>query len=538
MKRHHGKSPHGKSPHASLERSFVLSLAPWVLVSLSALFIPAPAHAQSSVGAVASADAAPIIALTGDHGTTDVPFATADQALAHARHHLEEMGLAISIARPDYPFDSLRAVAANDARRLLADLGGRGCSGIHLVPCAELYALAQEDDSAQAKFAARLATPGINVVDKAYTYGVAVNTFADYQRPARLPIAERYLAQLRALGPKASARQVEAEYAMTVAYYNLYQYDVAARHAMAAVELLPQVPYSYRRPLFDQENGRYGVLVDALSRSANGHAAVDALNAKLRAALPAPADSVALDQMFAYEAGQAKEHVDRLIAAHALIGTKGTAITSNYWINTKDTTEHAVPLADGKIRLLEFGSTGCGPCVLMYSALERIYEGFGDKVEPIIVTSTLGAWANRIISPADEVAKFKVWFQDDRKVRFPIALNKTDHVQNEWGDADASANPNYEHYIFLGKPTLYLVDGTGTIRRVFVGYSRETEEHITLAVRHLLGDTAPRATPAPGEKAASGTIPATHDGVAEAPSVATPSSRASSSRASSSSAVQ
>jgi hypothetical protein len=86
----------------------------------------------------------------------------------------------------------------------------------------------------------------------------------------------------------------------------------------------------------------------------------------------------------------------------------------------------------------------------------------------------------------DATAKFKSWFLDERNVRFPIAFYKQASTPTDYGDATAEDNPNYAHYLFLGKPTVYLTDSTGVIRRVFVGYSREMEQDILDAVRHLM----------------------------------------------------
>jgi hypothetical protein len=483
--------PRGES-HRTVWRGIMGSVPGIGCLALGASFqlsaqVPVPLAEVSST----PVHAAVLRDITDDGPTIVVPPSTSDEALAHVRYVQDEVTGTVSITRSDFPSDSVRTVVAESARRLLVELGGRGRSGMHLTAYGELFALAQQDDSAQAQFSAQIAVPGVTVADKAYTYATAVRVFADYLRPARMAIAERYLAQLRALpGSTAAARGFEAEYAMAKAYYDLRRFDAAAQHAVAVVALLPRVPYMYRKPLYDQESGRYGILIDAVSRTPNGKAIIAAMNAQIRASLPASHDSAALDQQFAYEAGKAAEHVDLMIRAHALVGTIGRAVTSNYWINAADTSAHSVSVADGKIRLLEFGSTGCGPCVLMYSALQRMYETFPGQVEPIIVTSTNGVWGNRVVSLDYEAAEFKAWFLEDRKVRFPIALYKRATTATDYGDAMAEDNPNYSHYLFLGKPTVYLLDGTGVIRRVFVGYSRETEQHIADAIRYLLPSSA------------------------------------------------
>jgi hypothetical protein len=437
------------------------------------------------------------------------PIATADEAVAHLSYLRGQIENTISIKRGDYPFDSIRTVMAQHARVVLDELRDRQRSGLHRNAWGELFAIAQHDDSAQAQFNARLAEPGITVTEQAYTCGVAVRLFADYQRPARLPIAERYLTRLRTLGPRASALQLEGEYALFLAYYNLNRYDAASRHAIAAVDMLSRVPYRYRAGMYDPEQDRYGVILDALSRIPNGRAAIDTVNARMLASLPPSADSIALDQQFADAATQAKTNVELMITAHGRVGTVASPVTSNYWVNTPDTTEHALALNDGKIRLLEFGSTGCAPCVEMYAAFQRVYEAFPGRVEPIVVTGTNGSWANRLIEPVEESIRLKEWMLNDHKVRFPVVLYRRGRIATDYGDNPEGGDPNYTSagYIFVGKPTTYLVDGTGTIRRVFVGYSRELERYMFDAVRHLLaeqsGAVSARATALGSPAAAS-----------------------------------
>jgi hypothetical protein len=430
-------------------------------------------------------------------GKTQYPsVATASEAIAHARYLREEIEKTVSIKRADYPSDSIRAIIAGYARRSLNDLQGKGRSGLHLNAWGELFALAEQDDSAQAQFAARLRAPNVTLTERGYTYGVAVRVFADYQRPARLPIAERYLAELRALGPRAAARLLEAEYALAFAYYNLSQYDDAARHAVSAIELLSQVPYKYRMGMYEPEEDRYGVILDAVSHTSKDRTSIEKINTLYRAALQVPADSAALDIRFGMAAERAKGNAERMITAHAKVGMKATPLISNYWINTPDTTEHTQRLDDGKIRLLEFGSTGCAPCLWMYSAFQRIYETFPGKVEPIVVAGTNGSWANRLIEPVEESIRLKEWMLTEHKIRFPVVMYRRERIPTDYGDNIEGGDPNYTKggYIFVGKPTTYLVDGTGTIRRVFVGYSRELEQHMFDAVRHLLAEQAGTVT--------------------------------------------
>jgi hypothetical protein len=75
------------------------------------------------------------------------------------------------------------------------------------------------------------------------------------------------------------------------------------------------------------------------------------------------------------------------------------------------------------------------------------------------------------------------------KLKIPIAMWKNARVANEEGGISATAGwgPNTTNYPVIGNHTIYVLDGKGTIRRVFLdGSSRESERHIARTVQFLL----------------------------------------------------
>jgi thiol-disulfide isomerase/thioredoxin len=93
--------------------------------------------------------------------------------------------------------------------------------------------------------------------------------------------------------------------------------------------------------------------------------------------------------------------------------------------------------------VLNFWATWCGPCRAEMPALERAAQRYAGNV------TVLG------INQAEDPATIQQ-FVDEFGLTFPIAL-----------DADQAIGADL--YNVTGLPTTYFVDGTGTIRRIWMG---------------------------------------------------------------------
>ncbi len=161
----------------------------------------------------------------------------------------------------------------------------------------------------------------------------------------------------------------------------------------------------------------------------------------------------------------------------------------------KDGAGKDVSLKDlrGKVVLLDFWATWCGPCRMAMPALQRLHEKYKDK--PLVVYG-INCWEKD--PKADPVA-----FMQKAGFTYPQLLR---------GD------PVARDYKVTGVPTLYLIDPEGKILLAYSGmstdYERQLEEAIakTLGVAssqpappHATGPTAPPASaPASGAAQAAG----------------------------------
>lgn len=105
------------------------------------------------------------------------------------------------------------------------------------------------------------------------------------------------------------------------------------------------------------------------------------------------------------------------------------------------------------------------------------------------------------------------YYLNNLKIPFPIAIWKAKKAENEDGGyTPESAGPNFQNYPMVSKPVIWILDGNGTVRRTFIGYSREKEAQIARTLQFLLKEASAQTgvTSADPPSTLGTTTPATH----------------------------
>ncbi len=119
-----------------------------------------------------------------------------------------------------------------------------------------------------------------------------------------------------------------------------------------------------------------------------------------------------------------------------------------------------LPNMSGKVVLVDFWASWCGPCKQSFPSLNRLHEKYGPKGLVIIG-----------IGVDDEASKYQA-FSGKMGAKFALAHDSTHQVANFF-------NPP-------SMPTSYMVDRKGTIRYIHTGFHGTTEAEYTTEIEALL----------------------------------------------------
>jgi len=395
----------------------------------------------------------------------------------------------VAVTKAYYPKDSLRVNAEVRANEWLKSLPSSVAVGLQRDPYGMIAVRARHDSVARRAFAAHLAAPGQTLADRAYTLALAATAFASADYPERLPIAEQYVAQLDSLGPDAAYWQFSARRLLIEAYYRLGRGADVARVGVAAFSRVPRMPYEQRDEMFEPGIALvYAAVIDALSGRPDGRATIRTMNRELLAAVTPPPDLVARDSSFLWMSDTWRSVMQGNIDMSERVGQEAQPLVSNYWVNRGTTRDsQTVSVRDGKIRVIEIGYFGCGSCVAAVPALERLHQQY-PGVEFVWMTHGDGIWGNRLVDPKVEADRLAEHFVKYLHATFPIGIAKPVWVPADDGGSTAEVQtPTWQagQYPQSGKPTFYIVDAQGIIRRTMGGFDRDVEKKLEGIIQYL-----------------------------------------------------
>jgi hypothetical protein len=415
---------------------------------------------------------------------------TAQEAEFHVALKERQLDAGISY-HAEYPKDSLLQVVATHAEQWLTEIEKRPIKGLQHDPAGRVSVAAKHEQTAQEQFAKRLATPGLSLADRAYTYSMAVAAFSNWRFPDLLPIAEEYLTALTKLGPAAAPYQLRARAHLVGTYQMLGRSDAVLRHGMRAMRLLPTMAYA------DQWDGFTvaGQLLDAISGMPDAQAKLDTIGAYLQATIHPPAVMLVQDSMEVVTAeGKRQSGYEKWIKNRELLGQLGKPFVAQYWVNRASSDSALIPVNDGKIRIVQIFDYSCAGCVGAVSSLERIKHR-NPFVEVMALTWTFGTWGNRIMEMSEEAKLVGEKFVTANKYTLPIGIWYSKREANEVGGSNIRefTGGNFDNYPTASKSMFFIFDGKGRIRRITPDGSLDGEIQMERTVQFLQKEAAAMA---------------------------------------------
>jgi thiol-disulfide isomerase/thioredoxin len=316
--------------------------------------------------------------------------------------------------------------------------------------------------------------------------------------------AESVLAEYLQHEPQKASERVAVEKALASAYQKNKQLERAAAHAEEAFKATKLVPVDQKNPSA-QQFSIYTVgstLVDIYLEAGKSSQAEATLEEMRRLALSIPSGKLYVEATMRLAGvliasgrkADALKMVDASIAGASVVknqkeqgiilsglrskrdhlklqGEAAPEIVADQWID-----QQPVRLADlrGKVVLLDFWATWCGPCIAAFPKLKSWHEKYSAKGLVILgLTQYFGEAEGRQLTPAQEL-DFLRRFKKENALPYGIAVtDKPDNNQN---------------YSVASLPTAVLIDRTGHIRLIETGGSGSDE--IAAAIDKLIDEPA------------------------------------------------
>jgi hypothetical protein len=291
--------------------------------------------------------------------------------------------------------------------------------------------------------------------------------------PAQLDNAQRYVAQIEALGRGAAAEGLLAHMAMARQGEQMDSLSFMEAHVDAAFAADSALPSDTAKDYAYVLAGAYLARAHLAGRRGDGAAALSALREGA--------------QILSTVRPQAVQLLTSSARRYTLFGKPAAPIQATYWFEPGSAESLATPArpSPGRASLLLFVDNHCADqCYTTYATLRRLAATYAARgLDITLVARTSGFYQNALVAdPADEAKKLRAYFHDYLHLPGSLAVWATEFGHKADGRLDVRSAPNERAYKATTTQAV-LIDPAGVIRYVaLLGIGTETTwDHVIAA---------------------------------------------------------
>jgi len=405
--------------------------------------------------------------------------------------------------------DSVNALIDGLTARALTVFDTSARRPLEFLSMARLYVRVHRDDEAQRMIDRWLATPNLSRHDQAWALARGVELFVDQHidenaepPSARFVRARHYLDQLKARPLLDVALPLyTAHIALMRAYMHVENSADAATEGFAAYAALEHVDDYAARSTALLDDAILVPFAVAVSGTPDGRRMLDSMRGVWHAMLKTSPAERARDPLYKYFDQIQNEQFAQL-ESMLNIGQQAPPILGTHWLNQSTP---AVPssvaagarsksLADGIVRILEFGDWDCHACHHSWDDLQRMQGTLPAGAELLMIEKGLGRWSGVAVEPDVEAHALMHHFVEFKHYTFPIVLWVPPKVTTWEGGRVPIAFPTWDQFGIFARPAFFVVDGHGIIRFRQEGLGAEGEKRLLKVVNMLLHEHSNAAT--------------------------------------------
>lgn len=287
--------------------------------------------------------AIPAVAIAQDF--SEVPTSPAE-CVQELRAYRNKAIWAAGLWAPVLPKDSIAKSLVGRAEVCIARFPIEKTVGKQIEALGKIYVVANKDDIARQLFDKRSSDMKATVRERSLTLEAAVEAFADFQQPDRIPHAESYLKKLDAMDETTLVEKFNGHRYLADTYRRLGQNDKLLLHAVEALRIygtmdqgdrsIPQQVYATF--MYQDASEVYYDMPDRTQKME--HIKKLMLNAK--------------EEDFP----GTKQELMYAVQRSDMLGTLAPTVVANHWINVPEAKQSQEFGKDGQIRLVQFNAFG------------------------------------------------------------------------------------------------------------------------------------------------------------------------------------